>query len=70
MYMCVLMASLKRESDMKANEIKVGMKVTTSGFAGTVTEVCEWSRTEHGVMVVVRLANGTTCVDCCSVLPA
>lgn len=49
---------------MNANEVKVGMNVTTSGFAGTIVKVCEWSRHGDEVMVEVRLDRGTCCVSC------
>lgn len=49
---------------MKANQIKVGQKVTTSGFTGAVIKVCEWSRNGDEVMVEIRLASGVTCVSC------
>lgn len=55
---------------MNANEIKVGQKVTTSGFPGTVMRICEWSRTATGVMVEVRVPGGLTCVSCRDCLPA
>jgi hypothetical protein len=49
---------------MNATDVRVGQKVTTSGYAGTVTAICEWSRSETDVMVEVRLARGTCCVSC------
>ena len=52
---------------MNANEIKVGQKVATSGFTGTVTAICEWSRQGDEVMVEVRLKSGLVCVSCCDV---
>lgn len=55
---------------MSANEVRIGQKVTTSGFAGTITRICEWSRNQDEVMVEVRLARGTTCVSCREVVPA
>ena len=38
---------------------KVGVRVTTSGYLGTITRVCEWA----DGMVEVRLQSGTVCVD-------
>ena len=49
---------------MNSTDVKLGQKVTTSGFAGTITKICEWSRTDREVMVEVRLASGTVCVSC------
>lgn len=54
---------------MNAQEIKVGTKVTYSGFAGTVREICEWSRQPTEVMVVVRLKSGDVCVTCLDCIP-
>lgn len=47
------------------NGLKVGQPVTTSGFAGTVVRLCEWSTS----MVEVRLASGVCCVDAGDVKP-
>jgi hypothetical protein len=55
---------------MSAAEAKVGQKVTTSGYVGTITAVCEWSRGQGGVMVEVRLASGLVCVSCHDVVLA
>ena len=52
------------DNPMKANEVKTGQKVSTSGFSGTITEVCEWSRTSDDVMVEVTLESGVVCVTC------
>lgn len=49
---------------MKASEVKVGMRVTTSGFSGAITAVCEWSRSDSEVLVEVRLPSGAKCVSC------
>ena len=43
--------------------IKVGTRVICNGYPGTVTALCEWSRTRFSVMVEVRLASGLVCVD-------
>lgn len=59
-----------RSKAMNANQVKVGQKVTTSGYVGTITGVCEWSRTDNEVMVEVRLASGLVCVSCTEVIPA
>lgn len=47
------------------NGLTVGQPVTTSGFAGTVIRLCEWSNS----MVEVRLARGVFCVDANDVKP-
>lgn len=56
---------------MNASQVKVGQKVTTSGFPGTITRICEWSlsREADEVMVEVRLASGLVCVTCRDVVP-
>lgn len=59
---------------MKATEVKLGQPVTTSGYPGTITRICEWSRhvvdgVVVGVMVEVRLATGTCCVCASDVEP-
>lgn len=59
---------------MKAAAAQVGVRVTTSGYPGTITKVCEWSRhvvdgVVVGVMVEVRLASGTCCVSASDVEP-
>jgi hypothetical protein len=46
------------KTEAKSQEIVAGTKVIKDGYAGTVTEVCEWDRE----LVIVRLARGTTCV--------
>jgi hypothetical protein len=56
------------DTHINSTDVKVGQKVKTSGFAGTVTAICEWSRTATDVMVEVRLARGTCCVSCADVV--
>lgn len=41
------------------SSLKVGDKVTCSGYTGTVVELCLWTHS----MVEVRLKSGTVCVD-------
>jgi hypothetical protein len=47
----------------------VGMHGTTSGYEGTITAVCEWSRTPFGVMVEVRVPGGACCIDYSDFVP-
>ena len=54
---------------MNANEIKVGTRVTYSGFPGAIREICEWSRHGDEVMVVIQLQSGQACVTCRELLP-
>jgi hypothetical protein len=54
----------RSEAIVKASDVKAGDKVTMAGFHGTVTTVCEWSRTVDGVMVEVRLPGGIGCYSC------
>ena len=49
---------------MDANQVKVGQRVTYSGFPSTIREICEWSRNENEVMVVIQLDRGQACVTC------
>ena len=49
---------------MNPNELEIGQKVTTSGYLGTIIDICEWSRTESDVMVEIRLDRGVCCVSC------
>lgn len=53
--------------------VRVGQKVTTSGYAGTITRLCDWSEAiadgRHGMMVEIRLASGTTCVSYHNAIP-
>jgi len=51
---------------MKADQIKLGMTVSMSGYVGTVVRVCEWSRNGDEVMVEIRLASGIGCYSCTS----
>lgn len=51
---------------MRFNGLEVGQKVTTSGYAGTVVRLCEWSH----AMVEVRLVSGVVCVDANDVIAA
>ncbi len=50
----------------KYNGLKVGQRVTTSGYQGTVTRLCEWS----DWLVEVRLERGTCCIDAKDCIPA
>lgn len=49
---------------MNANQVKVGQRISYSGFNGAIREVCEWSRTQNEVMVVIQLDRGQACVTC------
>jgi len=55
---------------MTPKQTEVGQKVTTSGFTGTIINICEWSRTETDVMVEVRLDRGDICVTCHDLISA
>lgn len=61
-------------NEMKANEVKAGMKVTMASFDGTIVKVCEWSRSivdgVEGVMVEVRLPGGVACYSCSDLVAA
>lgn len=50
-------------------EPKVGMKGTTSGFKATIREVCEWSRSERGVIIVVAVPGGQACIPARDFIP-
>lgn len=51
---------------MNASQMKVGLKVTYSGFPGTVVALCEWSLTKSAdeMLVEVRMPRGYICVTC------
>lgn len=48
---------------MNQKSFKIGDKVTTSGYPGTVV------RHYSGAMYEVRLARGVVCVDACDIEP-
>lgn len=49
-----------------SHTFRVGDRVTTSGYAGTIVQVPTWAPTTN--MVVVQLASGCVCVDAVDVL--
>jgi hypothetical protein len=49
--------------DIRTTQPAVGMKGTTSGFPATIVAVCEWSRSDPGVLVEVRVPGGVSCID-------
>lgn len=55
---------------MNANTVKVGQRVTYSGFPGTIVAICEWSRSANEVLIEVRLPGGVACVTCLECIPA